>query len=67
MLQYKMYPAGELAVLRQLLLCNNGETNDTYETTNAQTQKNCNRGTSSERSVEKPLEGLNFTPAKFHP
>ena len=34
---------------------NNDKTNATYETTDAQTKKNCNRGTALEQSVEKIL------------
>ena len=37
----------------------NDQTNDTYETTDAQTKKNCNRGIALERPVEKLLKGLN--------
>ena len=37
---------------------NNDKRNPTYETTNTQTKKNCNRATPLERSVEKLFEGL---------
>ena len=61
----EMPPSGNTAYLRhqmEILGTNNDKTNGTYETTDAQTKKNYNRGTALELPLRKLLQG--FTHAK---